>query len=149
MGNIDNYDEKAAYNQRSHSQHSKSTSYSPISSSASSNSCTDDKHDYNKLDACPCSHPYQKIADAKQRESGQRVKFMVEKPLPPGWVMNWNWDVERKMGSGNEMKSQDRRKSTREKEDEWWRNGGQGLVPYDSDDEDDDDEDLNKEKYTL
>jgi hypothetical protein len=98
MGNIDNYDEKAAYNQRSHSQHSKSTSYSSISSSASSNSCTGDKHNYYKLDACPCSHPYQKIADAKQRESGKRVRFMVEKPLPPGWVMNWNLEVERKGG---------------------------------------------------
>jgi hypothetical protein len=80
-----------------------------------------------------------------QRENGKRVRFMVEKPLPPGWVMNWNWEVERKVGSGNERKSQDRRKTRREKEEEWWRNGGQGLVPYDSDEEDE--EDMNKEKY--
>ena len=63
---------------------------------------------------------------------------MVEKPLPPGWVMSWNWEVERKGGRGHERKSQDRRKTRREKEEEWWRNGGQGLVPYDSDKEEDD-----------
>jgi hypothetical protein len=141
MEKIDTYNEKAAYDQRYRYQHSKSTSYSSTSSSTSSNSSTDDKHDYYKLDARPCAYPYQNGADAKQRESGKRVRFMVEKPLPPGWVMNWNWEVERKGGSGNTGKSQNRKKTRREKEEEWWRNGGQGLVPYDSYEEDGDEED--------
>lgn len=139
MGKFDNYDEKAAYDQRyfHRYQHSKSTSYSSTSSSTSSNLCTDDKHDYCKLDSLPHSYSYQDTADAKQGEDWKRVRFMVEKPLPPGWVMNWSWEVERKMGSGNERKSQNRRKTRREKEEEWWRKGGQGLVPYDNDEEDD------------
>jgi hypothetical protein len=145
MGNIDPYDEKVTYDQRYRSQHSKSTSFSSNSSNASSNSCSDEKFVFCTVNAHPYSSPFQHAANGRRSEGAKGVRFMVEKPLPPGWVMNWNWEVERKGGSGNEEKKEDRKRTRREKEEEWWRSGGQGLVPYDSDEEDDDDGDEQRE----
>lgn len=77
------------------------------------------------------------------------MRFMVEKPLPPGWVANWNWDVAQKRGDGSGFggkEAKDRKRVRREMVDEWWRNGGQGLEPYDSDEDEDADADADKEK---
>jgi hypothetical protein len=76
----------------------------------------------------------------------KKVGFMVEKPLRPEWVLNWNWEVERKRGTDVSGRLQDRKRARREKEEEWWANGGQGLIPYDSDEEGNDDDDADKEK---
>jgi hypothetical protein len=148
MGNIYTYDEKAAYDQRYRYRHSKHTSYSSNSSNASSNSCNDEKCDDCNPNARPFSYPYHNTADGKRvpADGEKKVRFMVEKPLPPGWVMNWNWEVERKRGTDISGRPQDRKRVRREKEEEWWANGGQGLVPYDSDEEDDDDDETKRKR---
>ena len=63
---------------------------------------------------------------------------MVEKPLPPGWVAHWNWDVaqKRQTTEHNQRRQQERQRARKERIDAWWANGGQGLVPEDSEDED-------------
>jgi hypothetical protein len=147
MSNVYAYDEKAAYDERYRFRHTKTTSYSSNSSTSSSNSCNDEKcNDCNANNTRPHSYPA-----VPHLRGERRVRFMVEKPLPPGWVTNWNWEVAQKRGKsgagfgGREAK--DKKRSRKEREDAWWANGGQGLVPYDSDDEEDG-YDENAEKET-
>jgi hypothetical protein len=145
MANIYTYDEKAAYDQRYRFRQTNTTSYSSNSSSTSSTSCNDEK-----CDECnPNSRPHSCPA-VPHLHGERRVRFVVEKPLPPGWVANWNWDVAQKRGQSgagfDERESKDKKRARQERVDAWWANGGQGLVPYDSDEEEDDDEDAEKEK---
>jgi hypothetical protein len=88
MRNIYNYDEKAAYEQRYHSRsrHNKQTSCSSSNSSSSFNKqCGDFDHNspaysyvfYNTIEDKPLPQL------PREGESRSKVRFIVEKPLPP------------------------------------------------------------------
>ncbi|PMD40510.1 hypothetical protein L207DRAFT_511988 [Hyaloscypha variabilis F] len=152
MANIYTYDEKAAYEQRYRHRRAETYPYSSNSSNASSNTCNDEKCNDCNANTRPYSYP----ADAQpspclSRAGERRVRFMVEKPLAPGWVADWNWDVAQKQGATGlrQRRQQDRRREKRERIDAWWANGGQGLVPEDSDDEDGNDDDNREKEESL
>jgi len=58
-------------------------------------------------------------------DGDRKVRFIVEKPLPP---------------------LPKNKRSSREAEDAWWANGGQGLFESDEEEEDDQIEDEEKEE---
>lgn len=88
MGNLYTYDEKAAYEQRYHSQQSKHTSYS--SSNSSSSSCDNAKCDDCNTNPPAYTYTFYNTIEGKplpplpeNGDGDRRVRFMVEKPLPP------------------------------------------------------------------
>jgi hypothetical protein len=145
MGNLYTYDEKAAYEQRYHSGR-KHTSYS---SSNSSSSFDNEKWDYCNPNPPAYTYPFYNTSEEKPLPplpgngyGNRRVRFMVEKPLPPLWVVNWAGNIE--VWGLMVVYRPKKRSSSRETEDAWWANGGQGV--YESDEEDYDIEDEDKEK---
>jgi hypothetical protein len=152
MEKVYTYDEKADYDQRYRYRQNKHAYSSPDSSNSSSTSCNDENCEDCNSNTRPYSYPVQNTADGKRSscihgERERKVRFMVEQPLAPGWVANWNWDVAQKRGTRKSERRQEKERERREKEDAWWANGGQGLVPDDSDEEDEDEDvHLDKEK---